>query len=126
MMANSRIMIVEDDSDFRKFIRLSIDNGRRQIIEAETALDGLYAANGFLPDVLLLEIGLAGYYDGFSLLESLSKDSCHKNLKVVVISGSSATEDMARAKCLGTVDYIVKPVSSSTLKDLIDRMEAPA
>jgi CheY-like chemotaxis protein len=126
MIINSKILVVEDDSDFRKLIRLSINNGVRQILEAKTALDALYAAKEFLPDILFLDIGLAGHFDGFSLCEALAKDQCHRNLKVVVVSGSSAPEDIARAERLGAVTYIVKPVSPSTLKSLVEQLESPA
>jgi DNA-binding response OmpR family regulator len=72
MTKNSKILIVDDDSDLRNFVRLSIDNGKRDIVEAETALDGLHAANDSPPDILLLDIGLPGHFNGFSLCEALS------------------------------------------------------
>jgi CheY-like chemotaxis protein len=124
MTKNSKILIVDDDSDLRNFVRLSIDNGKRDIVEAETALEGLHAANESPPDILLLDIGLPGHFNGFSLCEALSKDPRHKNLRVVVISGHGEAEDMDQAKRLGVVAYVVKPFSPATLVDLIDGLEA--
>jgi CheY-like chemotaxis protein len=124
MTKNSKILIVDDDSDLRNFVRLSIDNGKRDIVEAETALDGLHAANESPPDILLLDIGLPGHFNGFSLCEALARDPRHHKLRVVVISGHGEAEDIEQAKRLGVVAYIVKPFSPTTLVDLIDDLEA--
>ena len=124
MTLRTTILIVDDDRDLRNFIRLSIDNGKRDIVEAETALDGLHAANESPPDILLLDIGLPGHFNGFSLCEALSRDPRHNKLRVVVISGHGEAEDIEQAKRLGVVAYVVKPVSPATLVDLIDDLEA--
>ena len=124
MTKNSKILIVDDDSDLRNFVRLSIDNGKRDIVEANTALDGLHAANESPPDILLLDIGLPGHFNGFSLCEALLRDPRHHKLRVVVISGHGEAEDIEQAKRLGVVAYVVKPFSPATLVDLIDGLEA--
>ncbi len=124
MTQTTKILIVDDDSDLRSFIRLSIDNGKRVIAEAGTALDGLRLATKSPPDILLLDIGLPGHFNGFSLCESLCKNPQHHKLQVVVISGHGETEDIEQAKRLGVVAYIVKPFSPTTLVALIDQMES--
>ena len=124
MTKNPKILIVDDDSDLRNFVRLSIDNGKRDIVEAETALEGLHAANESPPDILLLDIGLPGHFNGFSLCEALLRDPRHHKLRVVVISGHGEAEDIEQAKRLGVVAYVVKPFSPATLVDLIDGLEA--
>ena len=124
MTLRTTILIVDDDRDLRNFIRLSIDNGKRDIVEAETALDGLHAANESPPDILLLDIGLPGHFNGFSLCEALSRDPRHNKLRVVVISGHGEAEDIEQAKRLGVVAYVVKPFSPAALVDLIDGLEA--
>ena len=123
MTKNSRILIVDDDSDQRTLIHLSIDNGKREIVEADSALTGLHSANELPPDILLLDIGLPGHFNGFSLYEALSRDPRHNKLRVVVISGHSEAEDIDQAKRLGVVAYIVKPFSPTKLADLIDGLE---
>ena len=124
MTLRTTILIVDDDRDLRNFVRLSIDNGKRDIVEAKTALDGLHAANESSPDILLLDIGLPGHFNGFSLCEALLRDPRHHKLRVVVISGHGEAEDIEQAKRLGVVAYVVKPFSPATLVDLIDGLEA--
>lgn len=123
MTRNSRVLVVDDDRDFRNMVRLALDNGKRDIVEAATALDGLHRASETPPDILLLDIGLPGHYNGFSLCESLCKDPRHHKLQVVVVSGHGEEEDIEQAKRLGVVAYVVKPFSQSTLVDLVGKLE---
>lgn len=125
-MNHSRILIVDDDGDLRNFVRMSIDDGKRDIVEAETALGGLHAANESPPDILLLDIGLPGHFNGFSLCEALARDPRHHKLRVVVISGHGEAEDIEQAKRLGVVAYIVKPFSPTALVNLIEHLEESA
>ena len=125
MTRKTRILIVDDDSDLRKFLRIALDNGRRVIHEADTALDGLHRARETLPDIILLDIGLPGHFDGFMLNEALVREPTLHGLKTVIISGHDSAEDIDRAGRIGVDAYLVKPVSPRTLVELIERLEAP-
>lgn len=124
MTRKTTILIVEDSPVLRKFLRMALDNGRRMIHEADTAQDGLHRAREILPDIILLDIGLPGYFDGFMLNEALAREPALHALKTVIVSGHDAVEDIGRAGRLGVDAYLVKPVSPRTLVELIERLEA--
>lgn len=126
MTRKTKILIVDDDSDLRKFLRMALDNGGRVIHEADNAQDGLHRARETLPDIVLLDIGLPGYFDGFMLNEALAREPALHALKTVIVSGHDAVEDIDRAGRLGVDAYLVKPVSPRTLVELIERLEAPS
>ncbi len=124
MTRKTTILIVDDDRDLRKFLRMALDNGGRVIHEANAAQDGLHRAREILPDIILLDIGLPGYFDGFMLNEALAREPALHGLKTVIVSGHDAAEDIDRAGRLGVDAYLVKPVSPRTLVELIERLEA--
>ena len=74
MTHKTSILIVDDDNDLRKLLRLALDNGRRVLHEADTALGGLQLARQLSPDILLLDIGLPGNFDGFVLYQAMSRE----------------------------------------------------
>ena len=125
MSHKTRILIVDDDPDMRKLLRLTLDNARREIHEADTALGGLQLARDTLPDIVLLDIGLPGHFDGFSLCEALAREPALRDVKVVIISGHNASEDLDRAGRLGVDAYLVKPLSPGTLVELVEQLETP-
>lgn len=123
MTRKTTILIVDDDADLRKLLRTSLDNGRRVIHEAETGPDGLRIARETMPDILLLDIGLPGQFDGFSLCEAMDDVPEIWHMKTVVISGHDAAEDFGHAKRFGVDAYLVKPFSPRTLVSLIESLE---
>jgi len=124
MTHKTTLLIVDDDCDLRKFLRMALDNGRRAIHEADTALDGLHRARDTRPDIVLLDIGLPGHFDGFMLNEALTREPALHGLKTVIISGHDSAEDIGRAGRLGVDAYLVKPVSPRTLVELVERLES--
>ena len=99
MTKNSKILIVDDDSDLRNFVRLSIDNGKRDIVEAKTALDG------------------------FTICRAIDDKPSLLLMKTVIITGHDAAEDINQAKRFGINAYLIKPFSPRTVVELVERLE---
>lgn len=124
MTNKTQILIVDDDSDTRKFLRTALANDERDIHEADTAQNALRAIKEKQPDILLLDIGLPGYFDGFSLGEALMDDPRRRKIRIVIVSGHDNHSYREHAERLGVVAYLVKPVSPLTLENLIADMES--
>ena len=68
------------------------------------------------PDLLLLDINLPGL-NAFEILKELQTDSGLLALPKIIISTSSAQEDIDEAYRLGANGYIVKPLNHDTLQE---------
>ncbi len=53
-----RILVVEDESPIRKFLRISLESNGFAMQEAETAEQGLRMASAEPPDAVILDLGL--------------------------------------------------------------------
>ena len=93
MTLKTTVLIVDDDSNLRKLLRMSLENSHRVIHEAATAEEGLRLALHIVPDVLLLDIGLPGL-DGFDFCRAIDEDPTLWNMKTVIITGHDAAEDI--------------------------------
>ena len=122
MTLNTTVLIVDDDSDLRKLLRMSLENSHRVVHEAATAEEGLRLALDTVPDVLLLDIGLPGL-DGFSLCRAMDDEPTLSNMKTVIITGHDAAEDISQAERFGIDVYLVKPFSPQTVAELVERLE---
>lgn len=118
-----RILLVEDDPTLRQFLRLALDKPGRVFDEAETAIDALCTAQMTPPDTLVTDIGLAGDFDAFAMLDALKADPAFETLQVIVVSGRDDPEARAEAARHGVHSYLVKPVSIDQLAGVVDRME---
>lgn len=61
------------------------------------------------PDLVVLDLMLP-VSDGFQFLETVRKTPKNKDIPVVVVSAKDDTKSMRRAKALGVIEYIVKPI----------------
>ena len=57
--------------------------------------------------------------DGFDVLKALKERN--PEVKVIIIAGSHDKDSMDKAKELGAIDYITKPIDLSDFKKKIDR-----
>jgi len=125
-MNPATILTVDDDADMRRLIRAILDNGKRTLREAATALEGLRSARESVPDLLLLDIGLPGHFDGFSLCEATAKEPQFRNVRIIMVSGYDDAEDIELARRRGAAAYLVKPFPPDELRKLVERFESAA
>ncbi len=77
--------------------------------------------NGFLPDMLLLDLKMPRK-NGFEVLEWLQSQPL-ENILVVVLSGSEQQDDVTKAMNLGAHHYQVKHADSHQRAELIKMLE---
>jgi two-component system KDP operon response regulator KdpE len=108
MRRTHRLLFAEDDAVIAEMYRLKLE---QEGWEVELATDGrevLRAATNRPPDLILLDLRLAGM-DGRTVLKGLLADQLTRRIPVVVFSNSSRDDDEAReALRLGARAYLVK------------------
>ena len=108
---HARILIVEDDADIRRFVRLTLQDEGHEVHEADGLRRGLIAAGTRRPDLLVLDLGLPDG-DGVALIRDLRAWS---TVPVIVLSARSREEDKIAALDAGADDYLVKPFGAGEL-----------
>jgi CheY-like chemotaxis protein len=92
---------------------------------ALTGFEALSVAAEFLPEVVLLDIGLPGM-DGYEVAHQLRLMPTQTTAFLVAITGYGGAEDRARAKLAGFDEYLVKPADLDLLREwLATRVGAP-
>lgn len=118
------ILIVEDDDDLRQLMRTTLEDGFREIHEAQSAAEVLAMITAIHPDILLVDIGLEGPVDGLSLCETLLQNIAYRHLQVLVVTGSEAPSNIEKARRLGLDVYLNKPFSPVKLASLVAQAES--
>ncbi|MBW8882545.1 MAG: response regulator [Asticcacaulis sp.] len=122
----ANVLLVDDreaDAELTRVLLQVRDKLKFNLIVArggQEALDTLRAAadRGDTVDLLLLDINMPGM-NGFEMLERLRKDKELGRTAVVMCSGSTYDDDLARAEELGAAGYMVKPPSLEQLKPML-------
>ena len=112
------ILLVEDDPGDElitreAFAHNKIKNNLHVARDGEQGLDFLYRRGEYSdaprPDLILLDLNLPKY-DGRQLLEQIKSDADLCHIPVVVLTTSSAEEDVLRSYKLHANAYVTKPV----------------
>lgn len=98
-------LIVEDEPNIRRFVRLALEGEGWTVHDAPTVKQGLIDAGTRRPDLVVLDLGLPDG-DGVEFLRDLRGWS---TVPVIVLSARGAEEDKIAALDAGADDYLSKP-----------------
>jgi CheY-like chemotaxis protein len=115
---HKKVLLVEDLEDVRAMMRLMIEKEGVSVIEAAGAYEAIEKAEEYVPDLILMDIGLP-LLDGLSTARLIKKLKDHKSTPIVAVTAYRDILDQARNA--GCCDVLYKPVDESALYDLINR-----
>lgn len=113
----AKILIIDDEVQIRKMLRISLKSMNYEVIEAENAELALAIIVRQQPDLVLLDLGLPDM-DGYHLLVELRSWS---RIPVIVLSVRNSETEKVRALDAGAQDYMTKPFS---FEELLARIRA--
>jgi|SRR6056297_394466 len=109
--ARSRIAIIEDDAQIRKFLRISLEAHGYGVTEARDGPGGLEMIAAESPDVVILDLGLPTM-DGREVIRRLREWT---DVPILVLSVRDAEDEKVGALDDGANDYVTKPAGISEL-----------
>ncbi len=115
-----RILVVDDDKTLLDLLSVHLRSVGYSIVAAADPAVAIRMVLANPPDLILLDITLP-YLDGFELLRALRGDPASRNIPVVMLTARDDTESYLRARDLGAVEYITKPVQRDDLLAAIEK-----
>ncbi len=114
----ARILVVEDNRDNRELVVKVLARKGYEVAEAETAEEALALAAADPPDLILMDLNLAGM-SGFEATRRLKADPRLKRVPVVAVTAYAMVGDRERALEAGCDGYIPKPVDVRRLPEQV-------
>jgi DNA-binding response OmpR family regulator len=113
-----RVLVVEDDDAIAQVLTRSLRMEGYEVRVAEDGIVALEQAHGFLPDLVVLDLGLPGM-DGLEVARELrSRDD---DVPILVLTARDAVESRVEGLDAGADDYLVKPFER---QELLARLRA--
>ncbi|RED89216.1 response regulator [Cohnella phaseoli] len=106
-----RVLVVEDDTQIRKLLKVTLQAHKYNVYEASTGEEGLEQASLATPDLVILDLGLPDQ-SGLDVLKSIRERS---NLPVIVLTAIDREADKIFALDHGADDYVTKPFGMGEL-----------
>ena len=118
----TKILVIDDDDDFRDLARMIFEDHGIDMAEAEDGETGLEMIAANKPDLVLLDILLPNM-DGQEVLKRLKENPATKEIPVVVCSTTFHEEArVRRTKQMGAADYIRKPIPADQLAKRVEKV----
>jgi two-component system KDP operon response regulator KdpE len=105
------VLVVEDEPQMRKFVRIALESHDYRVIEAATAAEAIQKAISYTPDAVVLDLGLPDM-DGMSVTRRLREWS---TVPILVVSARGQEDSKVKALDGGADDYITKPFGAAEL-----------
>lgn len=117
-----RVLIVEDQADIRKLIRMTLEFEPYEIFEAGDGVSGLALATSVQPDLILLDVMMPGELDGLQVCARVRANPALADSRVVLLTARGQTQDRDAGQQAGADEYLIKPFSPLQLIETIERL----
>jgi two-component system KDP operon response regulator KdpE len=106
-----KILVIDDEPQIRKLLKLTLEANNFEVISADTAKSGVQLVASLMPDLILLDLNLPDE-NGLSVLKQI-REWC--NSQVIILSVRSSENDKINLLDSGADDYITKPFHAGEL-----------
>jgi two-component system, OmpR family, phosphate regulon response regulator PhoB len=120
-----KILIVDDQADLRKLIRLTLQPANFQVFEAITGQEALERAAEIMPNLVLLDVMMPGDLNGYGVCRALKSQPQFAQTKVILLTARGQEADLELGRVAGADDYLVKPFSPTQLLNLVHTLTQP-
>ena len=107
----ANILIVDDESDIRKIVRLLLERRGHSVCEASNGVEAIELLRTFKPDLVIMDI-MMPKMSGVEAVRAIREFS---SVPIIFLTAKSLDSDKEAAYLSGGDDYLVKPFSSTEL-----------
>lgn len=119
---NGRVLIVDDEPDIRKVVRMTLQKANYDVLEAENGEKAIEiintGENRIMLDVVICDIRMPKI-NGVEAIAYFRKE--YPRVPLIVLTGFPDTDMATNLLRQGVVDYLVKPVEGEKLRAAVSR-----
>ncbi|MHC4326819.1 MAG: response regulator [Planctomycetota bacterium] len=86
-MENAKILIVDDDPDFTVVMKTVLEDGQYNVVTASTRAEGMERITAEKPDLVILDVMMSTWSDGFEMARELKKNPDYKDTPIIMLTG---------------------------------------
>lgn len=127
MTGRKRILVVDDDPDFCSAIEKILRSADYDVDIAGNVKEGLGSIERKKPDLILLDVMMERYDDGFNMCYDLKHDDRYRNIPIIIITAVTEVTGLkfnpdTDGEYLESDDYIQKPIRPNVLLDKVSKL----
>jgi len=120
-----RVLIVEDSSAMRAFVRATLESSKlaKSVVEAASGFEALRVLPRTTFDLALVDINMPDIH-GLEVIKLIRASPQHRSVPVIVISSEASPRDRERGLALGADTWLAKPFTPEQLVETVKKVTA--
>lgn len=114
-----RILVADDNDDSAAAMAMMLKLLGNEVRTANDGLEAIEIAEGFRPELILLDIGMPGR-NGYDVCRHIRLQSWGSQVIIAALTGWGQDEDKRRSQEAGFNHHLVKPVDPGDLEKLLE------
>lgn len=126
MSQSKRILIIDDDPDFSRAIGKILQSAGHEVEMAGNVQEGMLSIEGRPPALIILDVMMEKYDDGFNLCYELKHDDRYRHIPVIIITAVTEVTGLkfspeTDGEYLEAEEYLQKPIKAEILLNLVSK-----
>ena len=127
-MGKAKILIVDDDVDFTAAMQAILESEQYTVVTAPAKAEGMERVRAEKPDLVILDVMMITWQDGFEMAREIKKDGVLKNIPILMLTGVKGKTGIDFKSTAGDptwcpVDkFLDKPVESNILLEEVSKL----
>ena len=85
-MESAKILVVDDDPDFTETLKVILESKQYAVVTAADRTEGMEKIRTDKPDLVILDVMMSAWQDGFEMSRELKKDPQYKDIPILILT----------------------------------------
>lgn len=117
-MGKNRILVVDDEPDILKLIKVNLEIEGFEVFTAESGWDGIEVVKKNEIDVIILDVMMPDI-NGYQVCQYLKEDKAYKDIPIIILTAKVRKSDQFWSKKIGASLYLTKPFEPTYLVEKV-------
>jgi len=116
-----KILVIDDSETNLLLLRAVLEDAGYDVELLDDSQKAVAYIDNYQPDLILLDLLMPGM-DGFEFMHKIHQDTSKTGFPIVVVTAYDSQDNKQKAKDLGAVDVINKPIDISSFLDKVEQI----
>ncbi|MDP1592650.1 MAG: response regulator [Gallionella sp.] len=113
-LLNVKVLLIDDSNTIRRSGEIFLSQAGCSVILSHDGFDGLSKVIDNQPDIIFVDV-MMPRLDGYQTCALIKNNPQYKNIPVIMLTSKDTLFDRARAKLVGSDQYLIKPFNKKNL-----------
>lgn len=121
----AKILVVDDDHDFREIVRTILNSQKYEVLTANDGEKGLEVMRREKPDLVIMDIMMSYVLDGLDTRRQMAEDDDLRHIPVIMVTsltGDQVQSELPSDKPIPPTEWIKKPFPPNRLLEQVKKM----